>query len=313
MINLFKGGKATKRSRYGTRWKDVMTRTRLSGEMCEKSGLSYHLIDSEMKWHYLPSYEAKELAENSRHVKTVFTFAVRHSKVRTILQQTMRATDEWDKIGLSLVVGNPAFLNKREQDKNTKRMLSEVARAVHQQYPEVEVFVGIESITEEALRIAAEFGFAPFLLLDRETDRQISVVKDCLKDGRVALYFPYLISENYPKLLRDILFRLAGYILRRSWVRREILKLGYEPVLSTLRSVVQEKQPLKPELLDTNLGSFLEKATSTLVAYGNQEVVTGRLQTLARLGVDTVIGLPVKENDEQVLLFGECIRNAANV
>jgi hypothetical protein len=112
-------------------------------------------------------------------------------------------------------------------------------------------------------------------------------------------------------MLRDILFRLAGYILRRNWVRKEISRLGYQPVLATLRSVVQEKQPLPPELLDSKLGSFLEKAASTLVAYGNQQAMLGRLRRLAKAGVDTIIGLPVKESEEQVLLFGECVRKAS--
>lgn len=311
VIELLRGGKATKRSRYGVRWKDIMTRTDPSGQLCGKSGLLYHVVDSEMKWHYLPSYEARDLVENSRRVKTVLTFSVKHSKVRTIFRQTMKAIEDWDRVGLNLVVGNPAFLSLRERGRPVGKLLSEIGEIVHREYPDVEIFIGTEGIARDAAALAAENGFIPFLLLDKGTSRQFALLRDEIGRGRVALYFPYLISENYPRLLRDILFRLAGYILRRGWIRREISKLGYEPVLATLRAVVQEKQPLRPELLDSKLGAFLERAASTLVAYGKQDAVTKRLRLLAKGGFDTIVGLPVKESDDQILLFGECVRKAS--
>jgi hypothetical protein len=223
----------------------------------------------------------------------------------------MKAIKDWDKVGLNLVTGNPAFLSLRERGRPAGRLLSEIGEIVHREYPDVEVFIGMEGIARNAETLIAENGFIPFLLLDKGTSRQLAMLRDEIGHGRAALYFPYLISENYPRLLRDILFRLAGYILRRGWVRREISKLGYEPVLATLRAVVQEKQPLRPELLDSKLGAFLENAASTLVAYGNQDAVTKKLQLLALEGFDTIVGLPVKESDEQILLFGECVRRAS--
>lgn len=307
MQGQFKVGKATKRSRYGMTSKDRMKRTTWSARLCVRAGLSYHVIDSEWKMFYPMPYEVQELVTHSRGLKTIVTFSSRHYNSLRLLRQTLSGLSTLDAIGLNLVVGNPAYLTKREIRRPAIRTLIDSIRFVRRHFKDLTVFIGTEGIISKAAQLSVEYNLIPFLLLDRGLEEDLATVRDFLRKGEIALYAPFLISENYPRLLHDILFRLSGYIMRRSWVRGELKNMGYDLTASTLRAVIQDKKPLPAKIIRSNLGIFLKKAASSLTIHGNMEEATKRINHIRRQGVTTVIGLPIKENEQQILSFGKCV------
>ena len=307
----FSGGKATKLSKYGMTSKDRMERAFWSAELSEKAGLAYHVIDSEWKLHYLMPHETQELVAHSKNLRTIFSFSSRHYGSLKLLLQTLNALKNRDKVGLNVVVGNPAYLDWRELRRPSIRTLVDSIKFIRKNFNDISVLVGTEGLTGTAAELAADYDLVPFLLLDRNLEEEVATVRDRIGNGNLAIYVPFLISENYPRLLHDILFRLSGYILRRRWVQNGLRELGYDPALPTIRAVVQEKQPLSPELMASSLGEFLKKAASTLTVYGNADQVTERLKTFKKLGLKIIIGLPIKESDQQIASLGECVRKAA--
>ncbi|MDH5770591.1 MAG: hypothetical protein OEZ25_04810 [Candidatus Bathyarchaeota archaeon] len=287
--------------------KDRMKRTSWSARLCARAGLSYHVIDSEWKMFYLMPYEAQELIAQSRGLKTIVTFSSRHYNSLRLLRQTLNGLGTLDAIGLNLVVGNPAYLTEREIRRPSIRTLVDSIRFVRRYFKDLTVFIGAEGLISKAAQLSVEYDLIPFLLLDRGLEDDLATVRDFVRKSEIALYAPFLISENYPRLLHDILFRLSGYIMRRSWVRGELKKLGYDLTASTLKAVIQDKKPLPTKLMRSNLGIFLKKAASSLTLYGNMKEVTERINHIRMQGVTTVIGLPIKENEQQILSFGKCV------
>lgn len=301
-------GKATKLSRYGPSSGERLARALRAAELCRKAGIQSHLIDSEWKWYYLMVHEAETLLANSK-ILTIFTFTARHGNALRILRQTLSAANDLGSVGLNIVAGNKAYLNPNEIRKSPYKALLKAIKFVKRNYPEMKVFVGAEGLIKTAARLSVEYGLIPMLILDKELKRNLEIVKGFDKNMEIALYAPYLISRNYPRLLHDILFRLAGYILRRRWVQEELKALGYEPSLAMLKAVVQEKEPLSPKLLSSKLGAFLLRAVSDLTIYGDLEDVKEKIRKILKLGVNYLFGLPIKENEHQILAFGECVND----
>ncbi len=304
------GGKATKRSRYGVVAEDRMKRTLISTKLCSKARLKYHVIDSEWKWHYLMSHEAQELAQQSNDVVTILTFSSRHINSSRILRHSLEAVDDTDKIGVNLVIGNNSFLSGEELSRPAIKTLEYLIKFVRRRFPNIRTFIGTEGIVSPAVELISKYDLVPFLLLDRDLNKSRSKIKDGVGKKEFALYVPYLISKNYPRLFHDILYRLAGYIMRRRWVRSRIKELGYSLDLPALKEVMQEKRPLSTSFLKSKLGIFLKEATSILTVYGDEGEVTNRLRQFKRSGFDIIVGLPIKENEEQIKCFGECIARA---
>ena len=301
------GGKATKRSRYGAITKDRIVRTLRSAEICRKGGLKYHVIDSEWKWTYLTSYEAHKLISYSEGLVTVITFSTRHYGSLRLMQRIVRQIAAVNDLALNLVIGNKAYLNSSESRRPAIRTLIDSIKFVRRHFGNITVFIGTEGLTEEAARLAAEYDLTPFVLLDKYLQRDLSLIKDVCGNRDVAVYIPFLVSSNYARLLRDVLYRLSGYMLRRRWVQNELRRIGYNPSMSMMRSIIQEKKPLPNELLRSKLGSLLKLASESLALYGDEQLVVERLRNLRRLGVSTFIGLPIKENDQQILWFARCL------
>ena len=310
MQGSFRCGKATKRSRYGSLSKDRMRRTIWSAELCSKAGLSYHLIDAEWKMFYMMPYEAQELVARSKGLETIIAFSTRHSNSLKLLNQTISSIGTRG-IGLNLVVGNPAYLSSREIRRPCFRTLVDVVKFVRQHFEDLPVFVGTEGLGVQAAELCVEYDLIPFLLLDKGLEDEIAIVEDAMGRENAALYAPFLVSKNYPRLLRDILYRLAGYIMRRRWVKEELKKMGYDPTVSTLRAVIQEKRPLPSSFMESDLGAFLKEATSYLTMYGDVDSVEGKIRDLRKLGIATLFGFPIKENAEQILLLGKCASKVA--
>ena len=310
MQGSFRCGKATKRSRYGSLSKDRTRRTLWSAELCFKAGLACHLIDAEWKACYMMPYEAEELTAHSEGLETILSYSTRHHNSLKLLNQTISGLEN-RKVGLNLIVGNPAYLSPLEARRPYFRTLVDVVKFVRQRFDDLPVFIGTEGLGTKAIELSAEYDLVPFLLLDRSLKEDIASAKDIMGNGEVALYAPYLISKNYPRLLRDILYRLSGYIMRRRWVKKEMKQMGYDPSVSTLRAVIQEKKSLSPKFIESDLGTFLKEAASHLAMYGDINYVSDRMTEQRKLGVTILMGFPIKENEEQILLLGECSSNLA--
>jgi len=303
----FKCGKATKRSRYGMTSKDRTKRTLWSAKLCVRAGMSFHVIDSEWKMLYPTPSEVEDLVDHSHGLKTIVTFSTRHYNSLRLLRQTLSGFNAPDEIGLNLVVGNPAYLTEREIRRPSIRTLIDSIRFVRRRFNDLMVFIGTEGLISRAAQLSVEYDLIPLILLDRGLEEDIATVRDLVRNSEIALYAPFLISENYPRLLHDILYRLSGYIMRRSWVREDLRKLGYDLTESALRAVIQDKKPLPTRIMRSDLGRFLKKAASSFTISGNMKEVTERIDHIQKLGVTTIIGLPVKENDRQILSFGRLV------
>ena len=304
----FAGGKATKLSKYGSTSGERIRRAVVSATLCSANKLEYHLIDSEWKWHYLMPHEAQQLLDASPGLTTVLTFSSRHLNSLRIVRQTVQSLKTGEGLALNLVVGNKAYMTDREARRPPVRTLVDMVKFAKRNFSYVPTFIGTEGLTRKAVELAEQYDLVPMLLLDKTLEKSMKVIRDYSGMKRVALYVPYLVSSNYPRLLHDILYRLSGYILRRTWVQKEMRRLGYEPTLRTLGAVIQEKKPLSPRLMSSELGIFLKKAASTLTIYGTPDAVAERMRFLKNLGITTVFGFPIKENEQQIVTFGECVR-----
>ncbi len=303
------GGKATKRSRYGATSRDRLVRTLRSAEMCLKGNLKYHVIDSEWKWAYLATYEVRKLLSCSRDLVTVITFSTRHLNSLRLMRRTVSEIASTDNLALNLVLGNKAYLNPAECKRPAVRTLIDSVKFMRRRFGEITAFIGTEGVTEEAAHLAAEYDLTPFVLLDKYLQRDLSLIKDICGVRDVAVYIPFLVSSNYARLLRDVLYRLSGYMLRRRWVQSELKKIGFDPTMSMMRAIIQEKKSLPTELMRSKLGSLLKTASESLALYGHEQLVLERLKSLQKLGANIFIGLPIKENDQQILSFAKCLNS----
>jgi hypothetical protein len=302
------GGKVTKQTRFGKIAKDRLSRAVRSAALCNKEGLAYHVIDAEWKWNYLHDDEVAELIENSGSTKTVLTFSSRHLNSLRIMRQSLGDLGTSGNVAVGLVAGNRAYLSWREIRRPVSRSLRDFAAFSRRNFPGMPVFIGTEGIPKTSSELAPEFDLIPFLLLGNDTEAQIERFRREVNVKDVAVYVPFLVSSNYPRMLRDILFRLGGYILRRRWVQEELGGIGYKMDAAAFRSIVQEKQPLPDSLLESKLGEILERAAKVLALWGTEVEVVERLRNLSAQGATILAGLPIKENDEQVTAFASCVR-----
>ena len=302
------GGKATKRTRLGKITASMTRGTLRSGQLCIRSGLKYHVVDAEWKMNYLLDDEVASLLQASQsETTTVLTYSTRHSYCERNIRQALEAASGHSGFGLCLVPGNPAYLDLDEQSRPLTRTIREAVRLVKRSSENSEVWIGTEGILPLATELALEHRLTPFLLLDKHLESNIRFLRDQGVNGDLAVYIPYYISPNPRRVLRDVLYRLSGYMLRRRWVREEADRLNYDLSLPFMRSLVQEKRPLSRKLVKSPLGTVLTRAASALAAFGEPMEVEKRLRSIAGLGPRILVGLPIKESEEQVLAFGKCL------
>ncbi|MEM3867103.1 MAG: hypothetical protein QXL69_06935, partial [Candidatus Bathyarchaeia archaeon] len=116
-------GKATKLSRYGSSSGERLARSLKAAELCDKAGLSTHLIDSEWKWYYLLRYEIEKLLSFSK-VLTILTFTARHRNILKILNQSLAAAKSLNKpVSVNIVAGNKVYLTPAEINRNSSKAL----------------------------------------------------------------------------------------------------------------------------------------------------------------------------------------------
>lgn len=305
------GGKATKRTRLGKITASIARGTLRSAQSCIASGLKYHVIDAEWKMNYLLEDEVADLLRASeQRVTTILTYSTRHSYCERNIRQALAGASGLDKFGLCLVAGNAAFLDADEQRRPLARTIREAVKFVNRSRECCEVWIGAEGVLRLATELSVEHGLTPFMLLDRNLEPSIHFLRDHGFEGDFAVYVPYYISSNPRRVLRDVLYRLSGYMLRRKWVREEARALNYDLSLPLLRNLVQEKRPLSKRLVKSPLGSLLTQAAGALSVFGTSQVVEERLRGIAKLGPNILVGLPIKESEDQILAFSRCLEAA---
>ena len=306
------GGKATKRARLGKITASIARGTLRSAQFCIASGLKYHIVDAEWKMSYLHDDEVTDLLEISDpSITTILTYSTRHSYCERNMRQAWTGASGFEKFGFCLVAGNAAFLDADERRRPLARTICEAVKTIEKNCEGREVWIGTEGVLHLATELAIKYDLTPFLLLDKSLESNIESLRDHGFTGDFAVYVPFYISVNVRRVLRDVLYRLSGYMLRRRWVREEARRLGYDLSLPLLRSLVQEKRPLSKKLMKSSLGTLLAEAAGSLSVFGNPEAVEERLRSIARLGPKVVVGLPIKESEDQISAFSACLNAAA--
>lgn len=304
------GGKATKRTRLGRISASIARGTLRAAQSCIASGLEYHVVDAEWKMNYLRDDEVVDLLQVSEPaITTILTYSTRHSYCERNIQQALAGAVGSEKLGFCLVAGNGAYLHASERRRPLARTVREAVKFVTRNCGRREVWIGTEGILCLAAQLAVEYDLTPFMLFDRNLESNTHFLRDRgIRD--YAVYVPFYISENPRRVLRDVLYRLSGYMLRRKWVREEAKRLNYDLSLPLLRNLVQEKRPLSKKLVKSPLGTLLTEAAGALSVFGQPQAVEERLRGIAKLGPSAIIGLPIKESGDQVSAFGRCF-NAA--
>lgn len=307
------GGKATKRARLGKITASIARGTLRSAQFCITSGLKYHIIDAEWKMNYLHDDEVTDLLQVSDpSVTTILTYSTRDSYCERNIRQARMGASGFEKFGLCLVAGNAAYLDTDERRRPLARTIREAVKTVKKNCEDREVWIGTEGVLRLATELAAEYKLTPFLLLDKSLESNIQSLRDRGFTGDFAIYVPFYISANRRRVLHDVLYRLSGYMLRRKWVREEAKRLNYDLSLPLLRSLVQEKRPLSKKLMKSPLGTLLAEAADSLSVFGDPEAVEERLRGIARLGPKVVVGLPIKESEDQISAFSTCLNAATS-
>lgn len=306
-------GKATKRARLGKITASIARGTLRSAQFCIASGLKYHIVDAEWKMNYLHDDEVTDLLEISDpSITTILTYSTRHSYCERNMRQAWTGASGFDKFGFCLVAGNAAYLDADERRRPLARTICEAVKIVKKNCEDREVWIGTEGVLRLATELAIENGLTPFLLFDKSLESNIQSLRDRGFTGDFAVYVPFYISANRRRVLHDVLYRLSGYMLRRKWVREEAKRLSYDLSLPLLRTLVQEKRPLSKKLMKSSLGTLLAEAAGSLSVFGDPKAVEERLRVIAGLGPKVIVGLPIKESEDQISAFNKCL-NAATL
>jgi hypothetical protein len=304
-------GKATKRTRLGKITASIARGTLRSAQFCVASGLKYHIVDAEWKMNYLHDDEVTDLLEISDpSITTILTYSTRHSYCERNMRQAWTGASGFEKFGFCLVAGNPAYLDADERRRPLARTICEAVKIVKKNCEDREVWIGTEGVLRLAAELAIEHGLTPFLLFDKSLESNIQSLRDLGFTGDFAVYVPFYISANRRRVLHDVLYRLSGYMLRRKWVRQEARRLRYDLSLPILRTLVQEKRPLSKTLMKSSLGTLLAEAAGSLSVFGDPEAVEERLRVIAGLGPRVIVGLPIKESEDQIFAFNRCLSAA---
>jgi alkanesulfonate monooxygenase SsuD/methylene tetrahydromethanopterin reductase-like flavin-dependent oxidoreductase (luciferase family) len=260
---------------------------------------------------YLQTDEVKELLRVSEpSTTTVLTYSVRHSYCERTMRRALTAACDSGNLTICLVPGNSAYLNVREQKRPLARIMREALDFVVRNGEDPKIWVGTEGVLHVATALAVEYGVTPFLLLDRTLESNLEFIRDHGFAGDSAVYVPYYVTTNQRRVLHDVLYRLSGYLVRRRWVREEAKRLDKDLSLPILRNLVQEKTPLSEEFMNSSVGSLLAGAANSLSVYGDPPTVTERLKSIVGLGAKILVGFPIKESEQQVHAFADCLARA---
>jgi hypothetical protein len=187
------------------------------------------------------------------------------------------------------------------------RTIREAVKTVRRNFEDQEVWIGTEGILRLATDLSIEYELMPFLLFDKTLESNIHYLRDHGFTGDFAMYVPFYISANRRRVLHDVLYRLSGYMLRRKWIREEAKQLNYDLSLPLLRSLVREKVPLSKKLVKSPLGVLLAEAAVSLSVFGDPNAVEEQLRRITKLRPKVIVGLPIKESEDQVSSLSRCL------
>ncbi len=306
------GGKATKRSRFGSSLADQKESTLIASMACEKANLHYHVIDSERSEHYLQSDEFMRLVSRTRTLRTVLTVSSRHSHSAHYLRRVAPLLRKTDRMSLNLVVGNPSYLSPEEAKSSSIHTLANLAALARKLLPENEIFIGTEGLLDASLTLAKSHGLIPFFLLDRNLEYDLLRARGELSSkASAAVYVPYLVCEQRENLAYEILSALGPYIVRRRWVQMRMIEKGYEPGYESVRKLIEQSKKAGEGLEEQKLGRLLMDCASELAIYGDTPEVVKGFRSLFDRGINIIVGSPVKDLEEQVMALGRCLALAS--
>lgn len=274
-------------------------------ELCGRLGLKYHVVDSERTENYVSPNELESLLKFSERwgfdVQTIVTVSARHV---CSLERTTRLAEvmaKHENASLNLVAGNRAFLTEEEMIKPAAKRLTRLARSARKILGDRTVFIGTEKLTKATLQISKEYDLIPFLLLDRALEIKTAKIREENGNGSIALYVPYFATCGQMSITTEIVRRFWRYAFRRRWVREAALERGYD--LCLLESYLQTELGSCSEPLDSDVAELLIGAIRKLSVCGEAEDFVRAFEDFRRLDIDTVIGLPANEEENQVAAF----------
>lgn len=306
------GGKATKRSRFGSKLADQRESTLITSMVCEKANLRYHVLDSECTEHYLQPDEITQLASRTSTLQTVLTLSSRHSYSNHYLMQVAPLLRKSPNISLSLVAGNPSYLNLEEAKSNPADTLADLVVVARKLLPEKEIFVGTEGLLNASLALAENHDLNPFFLFDRSLEPSLLRARRELPKARIAVYVPYLVSKQGENPAYEILTSLGSYIVRRRWVQVRMVENGHEPNVESVRRLLEHSKKAGDALEEQDLGRLLMDCARKLAIYGSTLEVMEGFQMLFEKGVGVIIGSPLRDCEEQVIALGQCLSLASH-
>jgi len=274
---------------------------------CEKANLCYHVIDSERTEHYLKPDEIAQLSSRTSTLRTVLTVSSRDSHSTRYLQELAPLLGKSGRISLNLVAGNPSYLSPEEVRSSSADTLADLAALARKLFPEKEIFIGTEGLLDVSLALAKSHNLQPFFLLDRNLERDLLRVRRELPMANVAVYVPYLVSDQGENLAYEILASLGPYIVRRKWVQKRMVENGYEPSYESVRKLIGQSKNVDGWLEDQRLGRLLMACASELAIYGDTLGVVKGFCNLLDRGISIVVGSPVKDCEDQVMALGRCL------
>ena len=276
-----------------------------AAELCARFGLDYHVVDSEWRENYISPSELERLLEfserSSSDLRTIITISARHTSCFEKTRKLIEIVKRYENAGLNLVAGNRVYLTDREVRRSAAKRLANLARIVRRYLKERIVFIGTEGLTERASEIAAEYDLVPFLLLDKALESNVSRIQETYRNGSMAVYVPYLARCCDYDISAEALRRLWRYALRRQWVRKDLEDKGYN--LSLLEESMKYERNGNCNSIDSRIAEALMNSIGKLSVYGDAEGFIRAFQNFKKLGVDTVVGFPLREEERQVLTF----------
>ena len=286
------GGKATKRSRFGSDIGEQMVKTLEVTKLVVQSGLKIHVIDAEWRVNDVTPSELEKLLGLYPDVRTFVTIIARRRDVDQLLSLYIPVIEEFGNSGLCVVAGNRSYLESDEASQSAYKSIERVLKQLRGR--SLKVFLGVEGV-EKKLNYLLNFHpeVTLFFLYDEEG---LDLIEKYHAQGfECAVYVPYAI--NRPKT--EVVKALVDYALRRKKLRRRLSDSGFNvsQIPITARS--------SPKLME-----IVEGEISRLSIYGAKDDVVKKIRELKNYGVSIVVGLPIFEDPDQIFAFGGCIKEA---
>jgi len=283
----------------------------MAAELCARFGLDYHVVDSEWQENYISPSELEDLLDfserNSSNLKTIITISARHTSSVERTRKLIEIMKRYESASLNLVAGNKVYLAEKEVKRPAAKRLANLARIVRTCLRDRVVFIGTEGLTEIALEIATQHDLVPFLLLDKDLERDVDEVHDTCQNNRIAVYVPYLTKACDYDISAEAVRRLWRYAFRRRWVRKNLEDKGYN--LHPMEESMKHECNGNRNSLDSRIAEVLMGSIGKLSVCGDAEGFIRAFQNFKKLGIDTVIGFPLREEERQVLTFSQCMHH----